>query len=237
MFANVQSPDLGSPLLSTLPASSTATHSDASGQETPVMARPPSIGSGDHAAVPGSRFTNAYPRPSTATQRPFAAHETAFRDWPGSIAAVLHDGAAAVGSRVLRASPCWSTATHSDSDAHETAVGTLPESNAAGADHPSEAAACAGSGAAARQRRAINADSRALAARLMVGGWMFSMDCKPGNGIGVAVRRRRLRATLRSPRPIAGPMSVFHRTARDTIPDGIPFTTVIRAALSARSDT
>lgn len=189
MLASVHPPAEGFELDSTLPASSTATHSDALGQETPVRARPPSIDWAAHAPAEGSAFTNAYPRPSTATQGPPGAHASAFNDWPESIAEAPHDGLAAVGSVVLNASPWRSTARHSDSDGQASELGVLPGSKLAGADQPSEGAPCAGSEDAPRASITVNTASSVLAIGPTEGRLESPMDCKPERGLGVAVSR------------------------------------------------
>jgi hypothetical protein len=126
LLASVQPPLAGLVLVNTLPASSTATHSEALGQETPVSPPPPGTEDGDQVAALGPTLANTLPALSTTTQRPPGAQETAFSEWPGSLNVALQVGLGLVGLEVLNPAPWWFTATHSDSEAHETAVGVPP---------------------------------------------------------------------------------------------------------------
>jgi hypothetical protein len=153
------------------PSSLTATQSDALGHDTPVSALPASgVDAEDHLDALAPVLTKASPRPSTATHGPPGAHETAFKDWPGSIAAVLHDGEAAVGSDVLSASPLWSAATHSDSEAQETPLGVPAESNALATDHVRGGAACAAEGARTAPSRSASTTATTRCSSPRIGG-------------------------------------------------------------------
>jgi hypothetical protein len=78
LLTSFHTPDFGSVLASTSPPSSTATHSDALGQETPVSTPPWVLTGEDQTTPPPATLpTTASPRPSTATQGPPDAHETA----------------------------------------------------------------------------------------------------------------------------------------------------------------
>ena len=168
MLILAQLSDAGFVLLSTLPDASTATHSEAVGQETPVSARASSIDPGgeDHVRVLVPALTNTCPRPSTAKQGPPWAHETALRGSAESMSASVHDGRDDAGSIVPNACPLRSTATHSVSEAHDTALGVPLESNAVAADQLSGAAASADVGASDAARPSSDAARASTAIRL-----------------------------------------------------------------------
>lgn len=163
MLASDQPPESGLALLSALPASSTATHSDAVGQETPVSVRPPSIDCAAHEAPGGAGFTNAYPPLPTATQAPPGAQLTAFNGPPGVRAVALQERVGAVGFEVASACSPRSTATQSASDEQETELGVLPLSKAAGSLQLSVGAAPAGAGETPSTSAASSAASAVLA--------------------------------------------------------------------------
>ena len=121
----------GVTVLSTLPARSTATHSGADVQETPVSSETESIGvrEGDQVTV-GLVEVSTYPARSTATHSDGDSHETPVGsrlvpDVETSCAATDHVPSGSVLARML---PSLSVAAQSVADGHETPVIGLSKS-------------------------------------------------------------------------------------------------------------
>jgi hypothetical protein len=109
--------------VTTLPLSSTATHSDAEGQETAKMVWLPStwviVHVGD--AAVGFVEVTTLPESSVATHSDVDGHETPLSVVPRSTALTFHLDAPPAGSLEVMTSPWLSTATQNVADGHETA--------------------------------------------------------------------------------------------------------------------
>jgi hypothetical protein len=128
---------VGSVEITLFPASSTATHSEIDGHDTPARLAGHDVGwpqlsvalsmcAALHVPAPpvGLVETTAFPALSTATQSDADGHEIPVKMLvPSMLVGALHVGDAAVGSLVSTTFPRLSTAAHNDVDAHDTAIG------------------------------------------------------------------------------------------------------------------
>jgi hypothetical protein len=111
----------GSVDVTALPLLSTATHSDADGQETAVMRVPLSTLSGLFQLDPPFVDVTTFPPPSTATHSEVDGQETPKNPWPLMFTGALQAAEPPVGFVDLSALPFPSTATHKDVVGQETA--------------------------------------------------------------------------------------------------------------------